>query len=298
MTDLDELFHDAVDGIEPADRLAAIQARVATPAGAARRWWYAAGGVVLATAAAVTVVAVVSGGDPAGDPDGHHDHHVATDSTMSDQVVPAYFVGDTPAGARLFREFDTVPGGDLLDRALARIQRPPSDPDYRSTWADGSFESAALGDGVIEVELGDAGPPAPDGIAAQQLVYTLQGAAGERLPVQLVDDGEPVGEPYLAAPEPSVLNPVSISDPAEGNAYEESLTARGRAHGGILTWKLATEVGVVREGEVPLGPGVRPWEVAVDLSGLPAGAYVFSVDDCSSYAYCESSADTRTIIVR
>lgn len=296
MTDLHELIQDAVAGIDPADRLEAIQARTAEPGRAARPWWYAAGGVVLATAAAVTLVAVVGGDDPGRDP---HDHHVATDPTgLPGQVVAAYFVGDSRDGARLFREFDTVPEGDPLQHALERIQRVPSDPDYRTTWADGSFESATLGDGVIEVELGDGGLPAPDGIAAQQLVYTLQAAAGARLPVQLVDDGRPSGEPYEAAPERSVLNPVSISDPAEGNAYHGSLTARGRALGGVLSWALATERGVVRDGEVPLREGLRPWEVTVDLGGLPAGTYVFSVHDCSRYAYCQSSPDTRTITVR
>ena len=79
--DLQDLIHDAVAGVEPADRLTAIQARTATPARAARRWWYAAGGVALATAAAVTVVAVVGDDDPA--PGHHHGEHDMVASAVS-----------------------------------------------------------------------------------------------------------------------------------------------------------------------------------------------------------------------
>ena len=66
-----------------------------------------------------------------------HDDHVASPSDT--QLVPAYFVGDTPRGDRLFREFDEVPVGDPLQAALDRIERPPSDPDYRTPWTTTSF---------------------------------------------------------------------------------------------------------------------------------------------------------------
>ena len=47
---LGDLLHDAVDDIEPADRIEAIRARTASsPTRAARPWAYAAGGVVAQT---------------------------------------------------------------------------------------------------------------------------------------------------------------------------------------------------------------------------------------------------------
>lgn len=301
MNDLHDLLHDAVSDVEPSDRLTELRARTTTPARAARPWFWAAGATVLATAAAVAVLAVVGDRPAPG-----HDHHMAMDPPASTQLVAAYFIGDPPGGeARLYREFDEVATGDPLQRALERIELPAGDPDYRTTWAPGSFESATLADGTIEVELGDAGPPAPEGIAAQQLVYTLQAAVGGQLPVQLVDDGEPVGEPYQAAPQLDVLSPVSISDPAEGNDYAGTMVARGRARSedGRATWELMLDGVIVRSGTVDVGPTMTPWEVTIDLSGFEPGSYVFELTgyippDTSASSYSIPPTDTRTISVR
>ncbi|GAA4694234.1 Gmad2 immunoglobulin-like domain-containing protein [Nocardioides conyzicola] len=303
MTDLHDLLRDAVDDIEPTDRLAELRTRTASPArAAARPWFWAAGATVLATAAAVAVVAVVGDGP---DAPGHHHDDMAMDPPASTQLVPAYFVGDAPGGeGRLYREFEEVASGEPLQRALERIEHPAADPDYRTTWTPGSFESATLGDGTIEVELGDAGLPAPDGIAAQQVVYTLQGALGQRLPVQFVDDGRPVGDSYQAAPSADVLNPVSISDPAEGNSYAGAMEARGRAEASVH-WELQDPSRqTVREGRAAApgsGPGLRPWSVRVDLAGLAPGSYTFVVvlpDPSGGAELSLLDHDTRTITVR
>ncbi|MBA2956492.1 hypothetical protein GON03_00485 [Nocardioides sp. MAH-18] len=309
--DLQELIHDAVAGVEPTDRLAAIQARAATPAGAARRWWYAAGGVALATAAAVTVVAVVSDDTP--DPGHHHGEHdmTADDPAVGTQLLPIYFVGDAADGSRLYREFDEVPAGDPLEAALARMQRPSTDPDYQVVWPQGTLESARLGDGTIDVELGDVrtGFRAED-LEVQEVVYTLQAVAGERLPVRFLQDGEPVLGPVDAAPELDVLNLVSISDPGEGTAYEgprASILARGRASSfeATVPWEIRDDRGeVVREGFATAEgwqDHLYPWQTRVDVSDLPAGFYTFVVETADPSGGAEQSllfTDTRTIIVR
>jgi hypothetical protein len=315
VTDLQELIHDAVAGIEPTDRLAEIQARTATSAPAARRWWYAAGGVALATAAAVAVVAVVSDDDPAPDPGHHHGEHdmVASDPALPNQLVPVYFIGDAPQGQhRLFRELDEVQGGDPLQRALERIQRPSTDPDYQSAWPQGSLESVAVSSGVIEVELGAVQADQQFGteLANQQLVYTLQDSVPKRLPVQFVRDGRPVGDPLTAAPELDVLNLVSITDPTEGSAYAgryASFVARGEASSfeATVPWEVRTEDGeTVRDGFATAEgwmDGLYPWEAEVDVSGLPAGFYTFVVTTADPSGGDEQGGlftDTRTIIVR
>jgi Immunoglobulin-like domain of bacterial spore germination/Sporulation and spore germination len=288
-----DLLHDAVDEIEPTDRLAVIRERTAAaPAHAAQPWWYAAGGVVLATAAAVTAFAVLGGDD--GGPD--HDHVATPPGTV---LVPAYFLDDTPRGERLFREFDEVTGDDALQAALDRIERPATDPDYRTPWTTTSFGDAMIMDGVIHVELGDA--VLEDDLAVQQVVYTLQGAVQERLPVRIGDTT------YEALPQNDVLNPVSISDPADGSEYHDTMVARGRANvfEGTVTWEVRDESGrTVREGfTTALGTGDRlyPWEAEVDLSGLPAGLYEFvatSTDPSGGAEQSRLDVDTRRIIVR
>lgn len=301
---ISDLLHDAVAEIEPADRIDELRARTANPArSAARPWFYAAGATVLATAAAVTAFAVL-GNDSAPDSGPAHEGH-----ELETFLVPAYFVGDSGNGeARLYREFDEAQGHDALDAALERIQRPPSDPDYRTTWAHGSFESASIENGTIEVEIGDAGgPPAQGGPAAQQVVYTLQGAAGEQLPIQFVSDGEPVGGRHQAVPQHIMLNPMSISDPAEGSSYSGSFTARGRADSfeANVRWELRDEDDkVVADGFTTAdgwGGKLYKWETEIDLTGVPFGFYTFVAltDDPSGGAEGNGPyTDTRLITVR
>lgn len=299
---LTELLHDAVDGIEPTDRIAEIRERTAAPArSAARPWFYTAGGVVLATAAAVTAFAVLAD-DPTTEGGPAHEGHA--EETF---LVPAYFVGELRGTAWLFREFDRAEGHDALDAALNRIQQQPADPDYRTTWQPGTLESAVVGDGTIDVELGDSGPPHPEGIVAQQLVYTLQGAVGERLPVQFLSDGEPVGEPYEALPQNDILSPVSISDPAEGASYEGSFIARGRAnvYEGTVVWEIRRPDGEVVRSDFTTAAGsidrLYPWEAEIDLTGLTPGEYTFVATSTDPSGGAEQSrlfVDTRTIVVR
>jgi hypothetical protein len=301
---LDELLHDAVDDVEPADRLDAIRARTSSPAQAARPWWWAAGGVVVATAVAVTVFAVAGDRPESSGPAGHH--HGASDAQT--MLVAAYFVGDSPSGPRLFREFDEVPSGDPLQAALERIQRPPGDPDYRASWPHGSFETARVADGTIDVEVGDVDLDlGTDGLVTQQVVYTLQAAVGERLPVRFVQDGEVVRGPVDAAPQLDVLNLVSISDPAEGTAYvgrDASFVARGRASSfeATVPWEVRDEAGKVVLSGFATASGwqgrLHPWETSVDVSDLPSGFYTFVAMTASGAEESLVSTDTRTIIVR
>lgn len=294
--ELGDLLHDAVDEIEPADRLGAIRARVAeSPARLARPWWYAAGGVVLATAAAVTAFAVLGDGEG----NGGHDDHTATQPPTETMLVPAYFLGDTERGERLFREFDEVTGDDPLQAALDRIERPATDPDYRTAWTTTSFGAVMVHDGVIHVEVEDA--VLDDELAVQQVVYTLQAAVEERLPVQLGDST------YEALPQNDVLNHMSISDPAEGTAYEGVFTARGRANSyeATVRWELLDDNGDVALDGFTTADGwmerLYPWEARVDVADLPAGFYTFvaMTDDPSGGTEgFGPDSDTRTIIVR
>ncbi|WP_243060778.1 Gmad2 immunoglobulin-like domain-containing protein [Nocardioides sp. SR21] len=297
---ISDLLHDAVGDIEPGDRLDEIRARTAHPErSAARPWFYAAGGVVLATAAAVAAFAVL-GGDPSSDPGpAHHGHEQET------FLVPAYFVGDTPRGERLYREFDEAEGHDALDAALARIQEPPADPDYRTPWPEGSFGEVSISEHGIDVERTSNEPM--DDLAVQQVVYTLQAAAGERLPVWFWLEGQRGNVPVNAAPQNDVLSLMSISDPAEGNAYEGSMIARGRANSNEsnVLWELRDQDDVVVADGFTTAAGwmdkLYDWEVEIDLTGVPAGDYVFVAltDDPSGGAEgFGPDSDTRSITVR
>lgn len=287
---LTDLLHDAVDDVDPDDRLAEIRARTASSRTRIARRWYAGGAAALATAAAVAAFAVVAPGSS--------DHQRATSTPDPDtQLVAVYFVGDTPDGPRLFREFDRVPAGDPIQGALDRLQQAPADPDYRTLWKPGSLRSATVLADRIDVMLSPNVPN--DNLARQQVVQTMQAALGQQLPVSLSVQGQRSSAPTQA--QASVLNRVSISDPAEGNVYAGSMIARGRADvpARQVGWSLTDSSGtVVRAGTAAVGEryGFGAWETTVDLTDLGAGSYVFTVtaDDGASSI---PSTDTRTISV-
>jgi hypothetical protein len=299
--DLAELLRDAVADVDPTDRLVEIRARTSSaPRSAARPWFYVAGATVLATAAAVAAFAIVGNDDDPGP-----SHHAQETHT---ELVPAYFVGETPRGQRLFREFHQVSGDDPLTAALLRIQQPAADPDYTTSWREGMLLSASVHDGdTIDVEVGPVDFDASD-IAAQQLVYTLQGVIGERLPVRFTHDGEPLaGAPLEARPQTRVLSQVMINDPVEGLEVTGSFTARGAANSfeATVPWRILDGHTVVLEYSAMASSGdgdrLYPWETTVDVSGLEPGTYTFvaSTDDPTGGTEGPGPfTDTRTIVVR
>ncbi|MBM7519759.1 Gmad2 immunoglobulin-like domain-containing protein [Nocardioides nitrophenolicus] len=255
---------------------------------------------------------------------------VATESSStpptaspSDQAsaVPAYYVGETPQGDRLYREFLQVAGADrLVATAAAITSGDPVDPDYRTLWPKGRFASVEKTADAIVVALPDdtwvsAGSlkPAQARLAVQQLVYSLQGAAGARLPVRVTLDGEPaatllgvpVGDGLSAAPELDVLALVNVTEPAEGTAVSGSFTATGRSSSfeATVAWEIQDADGkVVLEGSA-MAEGwidkLYPWTTEVDVSELPPGDYTFvaRTDDPSGGEGGGPTEDTKRITI-
>jgi len=314
MDDLSTLLHDAVSDVEPTDRLAEIRAAVEPKP---RRFgWYATGGAVLAVAATVTAFAIVASPDNKKAEDlgpANPEPTPGLTDTTGLTPVPVYFVGDTPMGPRLYREFQLKRESGAAVAAEA-MTKSPYDPDYRTFWPEGAIASVDLRDDVINVTLAYSWlHDRPDGmtevqaeLAIQQLVYTVQGAEGARLPVQLrlgqnpIDSvyGVPTSEPVTNEPQLDVLSLVSISDPVESLQVEDSFIARGRASSfeGNVPWELRDADGtVVRSGQTTAGMDTHliAWETEpIDVSDLDPGRYTFvaTTDD-------GKFTDTRTVVV-
>jgi hypothetical protein len=295
--ELRDLLTDAVSDVEPVYRLSEIQARVHRPA---RRGWYAVGGAILAAAAVVTAVSLSENDG------GPRDN--APPASEVERTAALYFVGDTPAGPRLYREFQKVSGGPLADLEAITEAGGPDDPDYRTTWPAGSFESVTVQDERIDVELGSPALESPffGQLVVQQVVFTLQAATGEELPVQFTENGQTLdGTLYQRAPQNKVLSLVSISDPSEGLQVRDSFVARGRADSfeATVPWQIVQGEVVVQEGFATAeGSGDRlyAWESEIDVSDLAPGSYTFvaQTDDPSGGAEGFGPfTDTRTIIV-
>ena len=270
-----------------------------------------------------------SGGEPTSD-SAPQPTASATDETSAgpsssapaqEGVVPAYYVGTTPVGDRLYREFTRTTGVDLLVAAAAAVtQGDPVDPDYRTLWPGGRFVSVTRTAGSIVVEVPDeswlrAGDlsRAEARLAVQQLVHTLQGTAGKRLPLQVQHDGSPaatllgveVGAGLTAEPQLDVLAFVNVTEPAEGTAVGTSFTAEGRASSfeGTVVWELRDEDGTVVLNGFAQADGwvdkLYPWETEVSTTGLSPGTYMFvaRTDDPSDGEGAGPTEDTKRVTV-
>ncbi len=338
---INELLHEVTDGVEPGDRLEAIRAATASSGRRTGRGWWAAGGVGLVAASVVTAVALSTGGTPRStepDPAAPTPSQTASDPSPTATEVPSstvavYYLGDTPDGPRLYREFRRLPGDPLQAAVAAAVGRDgdrgpltPLDPDYRVPWPSLTSATATVdaGGDLIEISLG--GDPQDDlhdrgnlsaveaGLAVEQLVRTAQAAVGERLPVRFLIFGEitdqvlgvPASEPLAAGSDLEVLAHVSLSDPTEGQEVDndEPFTVIGVANsfeGNVVTRIQRWEgTAVVRQEPAIAGTyedKLFPFTVTFDLSGVPPGDYVVisQTDDPSGEGRFHT--DTRRITI-
>jgi hypothetical protein len=318
MDDLGTLMRDAVEHVDPMPRQRELWdgVNVATK----RRTRNRTVGGLVAAAVLVTGGAFASHQTSNSEPEPLGPPR-AVDHGAARTFYGIYYVGSTPTGPRLYREFRSGPDNqkDLGD-ALNLIASRPSDPDYQSYWSEGQLLGATVENGVIEVEVDPSltrRSDVPDGgLALQQLIYTVQGVEGApRLPVQFVHAGNPVAEvfgqptsePLTESPELDVLAHASISDPSDRQVVADEFSARGVASSfeGNVPWELKDSDGrVVRRGSAQTYGWVDrlyPWATGrIDVSDLDPGEYTFvvSTDDPSGGEGAGPTVDTRTVFLR
>ncbi|RYB91135.1 hypothetical protein EUA93_19630 [Nocardioides oleivorans] len=321
-----DLLHEAADDIEPRDRLDAIRAATASTSGGRRthRGWWAAGGAGLLAASIATAFALTTGGAPQSTgPD------LAAPPTSGSTVpdggtsspVAVYFVGDTAAGPRLYREFRAAdPDSRVTSAMVAALRGDALDPDYRSLWPSTTvFRAWSTGPDGITVTLEGAPVERPAGmseqdaqLAMEQLVRTAQALEGQgRVPVDVqvagaVTDtilGVTTTTPLTGSPDADVLAPVSISDPVEEQVVGDGqLTVRGRAlsESRVVTTRIqrwegtfvvAQEVDRLRAGN----DGMLEFTATFDLTDVPAGQY--AVVSTVEHSDGTVDSDTRRITV-
>jgi hypothetical protein len=321
-----------------------------TTMSSSRNWLYAVGGAVVGTAAVIVAIAVVSqlnddnGSTPVAGPSSSQSSEPTGEPTPTDSAtdtpttaepsgtpvegaVPVYYAGDSGRGTVLFREFQPGIGGDpIAQAAYAAVAGPPRDPDYRSLWPAGTEATASYDGDVITVDL--TGPdvtalhdrPAgmskrEAGLAVQQVVYSVQGAAEERAGVQLLLDGrrtdqvlgEPASEPLTNAPVTDTLTLMNITQPEEGMVVSgDTLAAQGVANTFEATfhWEIrlgdqvvASDFGTA-EGCCEVDK-LFPWKVDIDVTSLAPGTYTFFAvnDDPSGGEGFDPDSDSKTFVI-
>jgi len=318
MDDLTTLLREAVEDVEPTDRRAELRELVAVSTKRRHRRYAITGGL-LAAAVVVTGFAVSAqqSDRPETEPSSPQR---GVDRTQDQRPAYAlYYVGDTPQGPRLFREFRTGPGPMTPAAAIRLLLSAPDDPDYESYWSAGQLLGATVVNDVIQVDVDPAlvaQAPLND-LALQQVIFTVQAAveSDAPLPVQFVHDGQPVAEvggvptsePLANVPQLEVLALASISNPSERRVVVDSFSADGRASSfeGNVPWELRDADGtVVRDGTAQTYGYVDrlyPWATGpIDVADLDPGDYTFAVmtADPSDGEGPGPTVDTRTVIIK
>ncbi|MCW2797138.1 Gmad2 immunoglobulin-like domain-containing protein [Nocardioides sp.] len=248
-----------------------------------------------------------------------------TDQPADTVTVPVYFVGETPQGPKLYREFRKVQADNPLEEAAALVTAGDAlDPDYRTLFTSNAITSIDFSDGAgaIAVQLADdSWGPRPAGmtkrdakLALQQLVYTLQGVQQSRVPVLFQVDADPVtvfgidtaGGIKAAAPL-DVLALVNVTAPEEGATVSGTFKASGVASSfeATVPWEIrqGDSLGQVVKKGFSTAEGwmdkLYPWETEVDVSDLAPGTYSFvaMTDDPSGGEGGGPTEDSKTITV-
>lgn len=332
--DLARLIRGAVDDLEPGNGLSAIHRRTRSGedatglrrSGIFNRW--SAIGAVVAVAAVAGIVAVSAWPRDASDSDkpaasGQPSNNVS--NAPSDVTIPVYFAGDTPDGARLYREFALVqPAERGVDAVRRVLEGATKDPDYRTLWPAGrayGLESVRRTGDVIEVQMSNAPvvsmglSPREARLALQQVVYTAQGALkAPGIPVRFVQAdgsalgkvlGESVSSGIKAKPQNDVLALVNVTAPFEGQGIDKSITASGRANSfeATVQWQVLDGDEVVLDGFATASGNIDrlyPWETKVNVEKLEPGTYVFvaRTDDPTAGEGPGPTEDTKTIVIR
>ena len=240
----------------------------------------------------------------------------------SGSAVGVYYAGKAGGGLRLYREFRS-PRGDRLDAAARLVDGgEANDPDYRTLWPGQTVTGAEASDSLIEVDLNaDAFTEAPDGmsraeaeLAIQQMVYTLQGVVGERLPVQFVRTSGPeklfgidVSEPVKAADWEDALAPVNVTTPEQDSTVTgDTLKVSGVASAfeGTVQWRILSGDAKVLHGFTTTEgwmDKLYPWEASIDVSALEPGEYTFVASDSDAADAGEGNGpteDSKTFTLR
>lgn len=309
---------EAVDDIEPTEALHNIQARTAKQA--RPRWLWAAGGAMLATAATIIAFAVLTSGgspttaDPIAPPsDSKAGSPIPTPTKSATSSVnpppgltqvAVYFIGDTPHGPRLYREFqyrDVSPDEKAVTAVEAAMLRP-EDPDYRApllTPSDVGHLGVSFDGDQITIDLpgdvvrrADAEAVSADvaWLTIEQLMRTAQAAlqAG-RAPVQFLVDGQhhneilgiSTAEALSNEDDDKVLAHVWINTPAEGHALRPGQTIEGLAAAfeGTVHWEIRQDDAVVASDFTTAEECCRMMPWSFTLPDLAPGTYTLTVTE-------------------
>jgi hypothetical protein len=236
--------------------------------------------------------------------------------------LPVYYLGASPGGPKLYREFHELPDGDgstaaQLKAAITEMLdgRTAYDPDYSSQWpASASVRGVTVSGSVATVDLAGAtvngDDPAGNRAALQQLIWTATGFPGAT-GVKLLFDGKPRATLWKVAlpvagvlscgPAVDVLAHVWLIDPQQGATSGRSVTVKisGIVFEGSVNLRVLTPAGVVVQvRHVQLSVGAPAIGVATLTLQVKPGTYTIEVRELSLKDGSVVSADNHVFTVK
>jgi hypothetical protein len=327
--ELRRTLHDAVADVRPHGTFDDIRSR--TDKVVPMKRWFIPTIAVAAVMAAVVGGAfwLVNGNDSGGGPSGTPTHAASSpgdtgtsESATGERAVPVYFVGDTPHGKKLYREFQSqqiCATDDCLLKAstVTALSGDPADHDYQVPWPSGTgLREVSYNGDVLTIDLtGDlhdrpAGMSEADaGVAVQQLLFSAQAGLGKgRVPVQLLLDGKhtdtvlgvPASEPLAADNPDDVQALVQVDSPANGATVSQTFTVSGRAatFEANVVWELTEDGKVVKHGFTTAEECCTLAPYSFDVTA-PPGSYTLTVHDTDESGQGRVvNQDTKEITVR
>jgi hypothetical protein len=234
-------------------------------------------------------------------------------------LVPVYWLGQQvgareKSAARLYRTWAKVSGRPAEQAVRIMTTKQPDDPDYYSVWLGAALNTVTRSDSVITVDFKQLPKTTLDGnlarLAAQQLVYTVQGALQDnQTPIQVTQGGRSVQKlfgqvdtstPLGRAQAAEVQALVWIDSPSEAEVVKPKVTVQGVAAAyeatvnyqvtNLKTRETKKSFANTREGQkfspysfqLTLTPG--PWQLSV---------YLVSPEDGRV-----TDTDTKSILVK
>jgi immunoglobulin-like protein involved in spore germination/sporulation and spore germination protein len=172
-----------------------------------------------------------------------------TPEPIQSAAVPVYWLGakvgtKTEPAVRLYRTWaKVIQGRPALEAVRVMTSRQPGDPDYYSAWRGAEVNSVTRSNGVVTVDFKQLPQTRLDAaaadVAAQQLVYTVQGALNNpRDRVQITQQGRAgtmlfgqvdTSRPLSRAEATKVQALVWIDNLTEGQITRSPLTVTGTA---------------------------------------------------------------------
>ncbi|WBQ03124.1 Gmad2 immunoglobulin-like domain-containing protein [Kribbella sp. CA-293567] len=235
------------------------------------------------------------------------------------KAVPVYWLGrgtgaTTGPSYRLYRTFNQVKGRPATEAVqLMTTPKVSGDPDYESPWSGAKLTSVRYTDRLIVVDF-ERLPESkltPDNaeMAAQQLIYTVQGALQRTAPVQITERGRATAglfgvidttEPLSRAKAADVQAFVWIESPENNQTVAPGFSVSGQASAfeAHVDWKatnVRTKVVVKNFTTTKEGQKLSPYTFRPKLD---SGQWLIEVYLPSAEDGRVMSVDSKTVIVK